>query len=58
MPPRRRHANLSKAKANLVRSSRRSSMKSIFPGRCGTNRGAVRRDAELCGRRTCVDAAA
>jgi hypothetical protein len=30
-PPRRRHANLSKAKANLVRSSRRSNMESHIP---------------------------
>lgn len=47
--PRRRHANLRKAKASLVRSSRRSSIGRIFPGRVGTNHGAVRRDAESRG---------
>jgi hypothetical protein len=47
-PPRRRHANRSRAKANFVRSNRTSSMDSHIPrmlrhqSRCGTSTFAVR----------------
>jgi hypothetical protein len=46
-PPRRRHAKRSKAKANLVRSSRRSSICIRgFPGRCGANHGCALVDTQ------------